>query len=414
MACSRCVWQILDVGSVFMKEFASAFAAFTPSTSWSPVMSAVGAFQDWERTEVSEFPPLSIVHYPLQRGYHRAPFSSWLPYETRLLERLRHRTSEAAYSPLICTTPFYAPLAEKWPGPVIYYVTDRTAAFAGINAAQVIGLDRRLCRVAHAVCPNSSRLAEYLATAAGCSPAKITIVPNATRASNISPEALYVPGAPPADIADLPRPLIGVIGNQAANLDWELLAAVVQQTPRFSWVFVGPTSMPVPDPAQREARSWVMARARFTGSKPYGDLQAYARSLDAAVLPYRMQEPTYSGSSTRFYEHLAACRPMIATLAFHELLSKQPLVELVDTAAEMTAALARLEAVNFHDGIEEARWQASQNGTWEARARAVQTLVEPCPACRQARQASVEAPQPAMQSLRGYQQVGALLDRGDG
>ena len=43
-------------------------------------------------------------------------------------------------------------------------------------------------------------------------------------------------------------------------------------------------------------------------------LAAYARAFDVAVLPYRRVEPTYSGSSTRFYEHLAA-GPEVEALA---------------------------------------------------------------------------------------------------
>jgi hypothetical protein len=138
-------------------------------------------------------------------------------------------------------------------------------------------------------------------------------------------------------------------------MDWKLLAAAISQTPYLSWVFVGPTSMTIRDRAQREARAWVMAHAHFCGSKPYGELQAYARCFDVAVLPYRKKGPTYSGSSTRFYEHLAACRPMIGTRGFAELLEKEPLIELVDTADEMSAALDRLRAVDFADGLETAR-----------------------------------------------------------
>ena len=67
-----------------------------------------------------------------------------------------------------------------------------------------------------------------------------------------------------------------------------------------------------------DARNRVMAspQARFVGRKPYGELASYARAFDVAILPYRLCEPTYSGSSTRFYEHLAACRPMIASKGF--------------------------------------------------------------------------------------------------
>ena len=110
-----------------------------------------------------------------------------------------------------------------------------------------------------------------------------------------------------------------------------------------------------------------MKSALFLGPKPYGELQAFARAFDVAVLPYLKSEPTYSGSSTRFYEHLAACRPMLATRGFAELLEKPPLLELVDTPTQMVAGLERLREMSFCDGFEEARWDASRTGTWENR-----------------------------------------------
>jgi glycosyltransferase involved in cell wall biosynthesis len=117
-------------------------------------------------------------------------------------------------------------------------------------------------------------------------------------------------------------------------------------------------------------------QARFIGKRPYGELAAYARAFDVAVLPYRRCEPTYSGSSTRFYEHLAACRPMIATRGFEELLRKTPLLELIDTAEEAAEALQRLRACEFNDGFAALRWQASQQGTWQVRARSMTEALE--------------------------------------
>lgn len=370
------VWQILDVGSIWMKEFASALSAQTATVSWSPVFSMIGAIQTWQRPEHVGNPPLEVHRFPLQRGYARPLFRSLLPFEEKLLKRLIRQCRDPEQSALICSTPFYAPVAERWPGPVVYYATDLTVRYEGLNPKQVLELDRRLCRVARSVCPNSKRVAAYMVEQAGCSPEKVVVVPNATRASNLPSRPLTLPGVLPADLADVPRPIAGVIGNLAANMDWKLLAAAIRRTPYLSWVFVGPTSMAIRDRAQREARAWVMAHAHFCGSKPYGELQAYARCFDVAVLPYRKKEPTYSGSSTRFYEHLAACRPMIGTRGFAELLEKEPLIELVDTADEMSAALDRLRAADFADGLETARWQASLAGTWEERARTLMASIE--------------------------------------
>ena len=375
---SPVLWHVLDVGSIWMKEFGSAMARTHPVVCWAPEMSLSGAFERWERTEILENPHLEVLRFPLQRGYAQFPFRALLPFQVPLLRHVEAHSPDPAHTALICTTPFYAPLAEQWPGPVVYYSTDLTAAYHGLHPAQVTSLDRRLCRTAHAVCPNSKRLGEYFVGQAGCSPEKITVVPNATRESNVSPVPLLAPADLPADVAHLPRPIAGVIGNMSGNMDWTLLSETVSRTPEVTWVFVGPTDMAIDEPLEADARARVMKLANFIGARPYGELQAYARSFDVAILPYRKREPTYSGSSTRFYEHLAACRPMLATRGFAELLEKPPLLVLVDTPEEMIAALHRLEQSGFRDGCETLRWEASKTGTWEERVRTLtRTLASP-------------------------------------
>ena len=372
----RPVWQVLDVGSIWMKEFASALGRVEAMVAWEPRLERFGALARWERTEVLTHPPLEVRQFPLQRGYARAPIRWVAPFASTLARRLRAAAPEPERAPLVCSTPFYAPVAERWPGPVVYYSTDLTHAYEGLDAAQVKRLDRRMCRVAAAVCPNSRRIAEYLVAEAGCAPEKITVIPNATRESNVMVEAPGPgAGALPEDLGDVPRPIAGVLGDLSGNMDWLLTRAVMERTPGLHWVFVGPTTRAIADPAQNAARVWAMAQARFTGAKPYGELQRYARSFDVAVLPYSKKEPTYSGSSTRFYEHLAACRPMVATRGFAELLEKPPLVRLVDTAEEMVGELEALQEMNFNDGQERARWEASRVGTWEERVRRMQAAL---------------------------------------
>ena len=161
-----------------------------------------------------------------------------------------------------------------------------------------------------------------------------------------------------------------MIGNLASNMDWLFLERLSAAVPHLSWALVGPTDMEIEDPAQREARRRFLAlpQVRSVGRKLYGDLVHYARAFDVAVLPYRRVEPTFSGSSTRFYEHLAAGRPILATRGFEELLHKQPLLTLVDSAAEAAAAIRVLEQNGFDDGLATQRWLASQGSTWEERA----------------------------------------------
>lgn len=368
------IWHVLDVGSIWMREFASALSGTVETVAWCPRMERFGLLKRGCRVEQLLNPVLEVRHFPLQRGYSRAPLRWLAPYEGRQIRRMKR--AGAADAVLVCSTPFYAPLAERWQGPVVYYSTDLTHAYEGLDPAQVKALDRRMCRVATAVCPNSRRIADYFVAEAGCDPAKITVVPNATRAMNVMAEAPDGPGELPEDLRDVPRPIAGVLGDLSGNMDWLLTRRTMELTPELSWVFVGPTTRAIADPEQDAARRWAMERARFTGAKPYGELQSYARSFDVAVLPYRRKEPTYSGSSTRFYEHLAACRPMVATRGFAELLEKVPLVTLADTPEEIAQALQELRLRGFADGFEKMRWEASRAGTWEVRARTMCTAVD--------------------------------------
>lgn len=374
-------WQLLQVSDALDAEFGSALSEFVPVLAWQPVRHLLPWHGSEEEHRLDD-PPLQVRQFPLMRGYSRFPISAVYDFGAVLAGRIARQCASPTECPLICTAPFFASVAARWPGPVVYWLTDRIEAYPSADAGQVRRLDRYLCRSADLVCPNSYRLAEYLMEEAGCEPTKIQVVPNATRECNLLPEPARCAAELPADLQGLPRPIAGVVGNLAGNLDWVFLDRLLASAPGFSWAFVGPVTMRIDDPVQRAARAAVMRHpaARFVGRKPYGELARYARALDVAVLPYLRVEPTYSGSSTRFYEHLAAGQPILATRGFEELLRKEPLLRLVDSAEEAAGWLASLRARGFDDGLRELRWHASRQATWQERARLMQrALLERLP-----------------------------------
>ena len=364
------IWHVLDVRAIWVKEFASALAAQVPTLGWHPRITNYGMFRKAEAEITLDDPLLQIRYFPLQRGFAKFPMNLIAREDKRLAQRLSQQSTAPDGAALVCCSPHYAAVAERWPGPVIYYATDLFVDW-GDDPKRIESFERRLCKVGNLVCPDSQRIADHLIANCGCERDKIHLSPMATRGANILRQPPGTRLDPPADISDLARPLAGVIGNLAANMDWELLQESIKRLPWLSWVFVGPTDMPIKDPVHSSARAQVMregGRVRFVGSKPYGQLRDYARAFDVAVLPYRKVEPTYSGSSTRFYEHLAACKPIIATPGTEELLHKTPLLRIVQGADELVPALDELRQTDFHDGQEERRWKASQGETWEQRA----------------------------------------------
>ena len=379
-------WHLLQVSDVLDFELASALAESAPVTMWEPQRTLLPWARRGSPAEpVEALGDLRRVRFPLMRGYARTGLRWLASSGSSITSMIRAETCNEEDSPLICTVPYFASVAERWKGPVVYWLTDLIAAYANTHGVDIRALDRRMCSRATLVCPNSERLRTYLIEEAGCDPRKIQIVPNATRAANVLTSIPDGPGSRPASLREVPRPIAGIIGNLAGNMDWLLIEEVLNALPRLSWAFVGPTTMAIPDSRQNAARTRVMQhpRSHFVGKQAYGDLASYARSFDVAVLPYRRCEPTYSGSSTRFYEHLCACRAMVATDGLEELVRKEPLLYLARNAQQMVRHLRELESKNFDDGLTETRWLASQQATWQARAS---TIVEALQERRRARQ----------------------------
>lgn len=364
-------WHLLQVSDVLDFELASALAEFTPVVMWEPQRTF---FPWWHKASPAESVGVSgdlrRVSFPLMRGYARTGLRWLASSGASITAMMRIETHHEEESPLICTVPYFASVAERWKGPVVYWLTDLIAAYADTHGVDIPALDRRMCRRATLVCPNSERLRKYLIDEAGCDPRKIQIVPNATRAANVLASVPEGSGPLPASLSGVPRPIAGVIGNLAGNMDWLLIEEVLNALPRLSWAFVGPTTMAIPDALQDAARTRVMrhSRGHFVGKQAYGDLASFARAFDVAVLPYVRREPTYSGSSTRFYEHLCACRAMVATDGLEELVRKEPLLYLARNAEQMIQSLRVLASQNYDDGLTETRWVASHEATWQARA----------------------------------------------
>ena len=291
-----------------------------------------------------------------------------------LVKRLCRHSPKPHEAVLVCTIPYFAPVAELWPGPVVYWLTDLMIQYAGADPGPLLAMDRALCARANLVCPASHRLAEYLHRDARCERGKIQVLPNAVRARNLLPAPLLAPDR--SALPELPAdvPVAGVIGHLSDNMDWVMLEDLVRRAPWLHWAFVGHKERPREDEAQGAAFDLVQAhpRTHFLGHKPYGELWRYARAFSVAVLPYRRREPTFSGSSTRFYEHLAAGHPILATPCVEELICREPLLRLVETPDDALHALEALRAANFEDGRRQMRWEVSREHTWQVRALAMQ------------------------------------------
>ena len=210
-------WHVLDIGSIWIKEFTSALGLSVPSLGWSRHMKMWAPSLSIGSQRTIPDPPLKYIPFDLQRGYYRFPIAQLTRFGHKLSSAIADVSDDPPSSPLICTSAFFAPVAEEWRGPVLYYLTDFTAKYANMNSDVVRSFDIRMCGRADAVFPNSERIAQYLVREAACDSSKITVVPNATRTDNIPDEPLRSAAQLPPDVAHLQRPIAGIVKSFAQH-----------------------------------------------------------------------------------------------------------------------------------------------------------------------------------------------------
>lgn len=181
----------------------------------------------------------------------------------------------------------------------------------------------------------------------------------------------------PPDIAAIPRPIAGFIGELRWQIDAGLLHQVAQRLPDWSLVLVGP------DNWARDAEYYALrshSNVHFLGRKDVSMLPQYLKGFDVALMPYRLAE-----KSTRYiypcklHEYLAGGKPTVAT-PIPELHAFSDVVRLADTAEGFVAQILQALASDSSVQVEQRLAVARQN-TWDQRAatirRAIDALLDP-------------------------------------
>lgn len=168
------------------------------------------------------------------------------------------------------------------------------------------------------------------------------------------------PRALPAELASLPRPLIGYVGLLSHFLDFSLLETLRRNRRGGTLVLIGPGS-PATDAAVAElaAREGVAV----LGSRPYAELPGYMQALDVGVIPFRADDPFVQGiNPNKVYQYLAAGVPVITTPVL-DLAPRSPELQFAASESEWTNALGAALAAGPD---REARRAIARGHDWDA------------------------------------------------
>lgn len=114
----------------------------------------------------------------------------------------------------------------------------------------------------------------------------------------------------PADIANLPRPIIGFHGLLADWVDYELIKKTAEHFKDGSVVLIGKTTV---DAQQKTKILDGVPNIHVLGRKEYKELPAYCKAFDVALNPFEINELTLAANPLKVREYLAAGLPVVST-----------------------------------------------------------------------------------------------------
>lgn len=239
----------------------------------------------------------------------------------------------------------------------IYFCMDDFLVLPGTTPRMLAPLERELLRRVDAVVATAARLVETKVSASG----RGYHLPQGVNYQHFS-----APRDCPAELRDLPRPIVGFAGGVGDAVDVETIHAISRALPNGSVVLVGPVTL---DRARLDAPN-----VRLLGPRPYAELPAYVQAFDVGIIPYVENDWTRAVDPLKLLEYLAAGVPIVSS----------PLPEVMKYAhAVTTAPLGDAFAAAVRDVVrgggkargETARRVASEH-SWDRRAERFLEIVD--------------------------------------
>ncbi len=219
-------------------------------------------------------------------------------------------------SALVMTYPYYLHLARQLrPERLIYFNIDDYRLYWPKSAAQVDRLEREAVRVADLTVCASRFGAEELRASNPESASKIRHLPHGAPSASIPLQPQDQPGPDPLDLAGLPRPWVGYVGTLEDRVDWALLDEVARTNPTASIILVGRVGPDGSTPWQTDRRRCLaLGNVHAIGWRDQAVIDAYNRSFDVGLIPYRTDHPfNIASCPTKIMDYMASGRPVVAT-----------------------------------------------------------------------------------------------------
>jgi glycosyltransferase involved in cell wall biosynthesis len=174
----------------------------------------------------------------------------------------------------------------------------------------------------------------------------------------------------PDDLARLPRPIIGYVGNLRDRIDFDLVRKIAEDHPTGSIVLIGSAhdSTHVDDLAD-------VSNLHFLGVRPYDEAVHYIRAFDVAIMPHLSNELTRSMNPLKLYVYVALAVPVVST-AVPNIADVAAGVNVAATHAEFLEQIRRVLAGEGVQLSPSQRQRILSRSSWKARVETLWGLLD--------------------------------------
>ncbi len=278
-----------------------------------------------------------------------------------LARRLNRHLIPRSLEPAICTFQDTAPIL--WASlpsavdvighcgerAVVYYVGDDFESLVGVDHKPVRDMERDLAKRADLIIAASPTIAQKF------DPVKTRLLPHGCDFTLFS--------RPISPAPDLPteRPVAGFYGSLSGWLDIDLLCAVADLMPEWTFLFVGPIQCDITRLKRRE-------NVRILGSRPHAELPRYVQNWSVSLIPFKDTPQIRASNPLKLREYLAAGTPVVST-PFPALAPYREHVSIAQGPLAFASAIA--DAASDSPTQRCARQQSVSGESWECRSNQV-------------------------------------------
>ncbi|WP_245189717.1 glycosyltransferase [Lunatimonas salinarum] len=175
----------------------------------------------------------------------------------------------------------------------------------------------------------------------------------------------------PADLAEIPGPLIGYTGNICHRSNYPLLAKICEVHADKSFVMIGPRNHWSSTDIDLDA----IPNLYFLGPKPIERLPDYLAHFDVLILPFLINEVTKSIYPLKINEYLASGKPVVATPFSEDIKAFGGVIRLEESPEKFASAIS--EELKYDNAEKRAaRHAVASENTWDNRTKEIWQMVE--------------------------------------